>query len=75
MLDNLKIIGLVVLAVVLTLFGVYRKGESAGEKAEQLKQKRNTEKVKKVSDETERRVNAESDQFIRGRMRDKWTRD
>ena len=75
MLDNLKIVGFIVLAVVLTVFGVYRKGETAGEKAEQLKQKRNVEKVRKVSDEVEFRIATESDQYIRDRMRNKWTRD
>jgi Flp pilus assembly protein TadB len=63
------------LSVLAALLGAYQYGRRAGEHVEQLKQEQRTNKALKAVNNVKTKVNAMSDDDVRRRLRNKWSRD
>lgn len=73
--NNLKIIGLTLLAIIAAMFGVYGVGRKAGKKAVELKQVNHTLKIIRKAKDVKNDIDSSDIDDVRVRLRDGWTRD
>lgn len=71
---RLKFYALMILSVLTTIIGIYGYGRKAGERAAELDQQRQINDVRGISNDVENNTNAQSNDVIRTRLRDRWTR-
>lgn len=70
----LKFYCMTVLAVLAALLGAYGYGRQAGQRAVEIKQQREVEKLRRTADNVKKRINTLPDSDVRAGLRD-WTRD
>lgn len=72
--NNLKVIGLTLLAIIAAMLGVYGVGRKAGKKAVELKQVNHTLKAIREAKHVKQEIDNSDIGTIRDGLRD-WTRD
>jgi len=72
---KLKLYLLTALSVLAALLGAFQYGRRTAEQAEQLKQEQRTNNALKKVNNVKTKVNTMSDDDVRRRLRNKWSRD
>lgn len=71
---NLRYTLALIASVLLLMVGLYSRGQAVGAKAEELRQRRHTEKQLNRAREVSNAIDRTTDSDVTERLRDRWTR-